>query len=157
MEQKDQALLSWKTLEYPYQEKDSGWFIALFIIAISGLVGAFLYGEFLFAVVIALGSFTLALYAVKKPGTVEIVITEKKVWVNDTPYPYKTLASFSIDEDATPDKLILERHILWNPLIIAPIPKEIPSDEVRALLKKKLPEKYFREPLSHRVMEYLGF
>jgi hypothetical protein len=60
-----------------------------------------------------------------------------------------------LSENHTP-KLLLEAKSVITPLITIPI-VDVDPDHVHDYLLDFLPEEDHMEPLSHRVMEWLGF
>lgn len=149
------SAIEWQTEEYEYRHKSSDWFWALGIIAVAGAVIAVLFGNFLFAIVIILGSVTLSLHARRRPGVVSYRIDKKGVRAGKTLYPYATLNSFCIDED---DRfLILESDKLLVPHIFLPLPREADMDEIHGYLLQNLAEKEHGVPITQKVMDLIGF
>ena len=123
--------ISWKALEYEHKEKHPDWFWSLGVIVLAGAVTAIIFGNILFAILLVVGAFTLALYASRKPEHIHVTLSDRGVIINKRLYPYLTLDSFWV-EDVSPD-------------------------EVRDFLLNHLPEEEHEEPLAHRIMERLGF
>ena len=146
---------SWSTPEYDHHPKTADWYWALGIIALSFATIAVLLDNFLFAVLIILSAMTLCLFAVKEPRIINCQINEHGVVIDDTLYPFSTLTSFGFEYDGHP-KLILKSHKLLTPLLIVGISEDI-LGEARTLLKKRIFEADLEEPLSYKIMEYIGF
>ena len=154
----NQPPLVWKAHEYEYREKSVDWFWALGIIATTGATAAVVLGNILFAVLIVIGTLTLALYAVRKPNLTQFEINDRGIRIDNTIHPYTSLDSFwvdDIDERALPKLLIKSKKTLM-PYIIIPLDRVSPAD-VRECLFLYLDEEEHTEPLPHKIMDYLGF
>ena len=151
------APISWEAHEYVHVEKTKDWYWALGLMAVAGAVAALLFNNVLFAVLILATLFALALFASRKPDLVSFTITQRGVRVDDTLYPFQALASFAVD-DETGDipKLILVSNKLFAPNLVIPL-EGIEPDDVHDFLLDYLLESDHVEPLSHKVMVYLGF
>src|SRR4051812_22833895 len=90
---------SWHTPEYVYREKSQDWYWTVGIISAALVVTSIIFGNVLFALVLAIGSFTLTLFSSRQPKTIHIEIQEKGVRVDTVLYPFHTLASFGINEE----------------------------------------------------------
>ena len=150
--------ISWRGYEYDYHEKSGDWFWALGIIALSSTVTAIIFGNILFALLILIGAFTIALFAAKIPHLIHFEINKRGIAIDDILYPFKTLESFWIDEDKYEHHTIIiksQRAIM--PYIIIPLDKSIEFEDVRNILLTKLEEEELHEPISHRILEFFGF
>ena len=146
--------IEWQSEEYEYRHKSPDWFWALGIMAVAGAVVAILFGNFLFAIVIILGSVTLSLHAKRTPEIVNYRIDKKGVRAGKTLYPYASLSSFCIDED---DKyLIIESEKLFVPHIFIPLPREADMDEIHDYLLQNLEEKEHGVPITQKLMDFFG-
>lgn len=152
--------IKWQGHEYVHSEKSADWFWTLGIIAVAAAVAAILFGNALFALLILLGAGVAGMYAARHPDEVTFELSNKGLRTDDTLFPYGSLDAFWIDDedpdDDIPPKLILRSKKVLMPLLIVPIPFEIPQTEVRALLLQYLPETRLEEPVAHKLMERLG-
>lgn len=150
--------ITWSGHEYVHFDKTAEWFWALGLIAISGAVTSLVFGNLLFAVFILIAGFVLALFAARRPSEVTFSITQRGVKVDEKLYPFQSLDSFGIDEftpNHTP-KLVLRSKHTFVPHLIIPL-NGVSVDEVHDFLISFLPEDDHAEPLTHRIMEWLGF
>ena len=150
--------ISWDAHEYVHVEKTPDWYWALGLIAVAGTVAAILFQNLLFAVLILVMAFVLALFAKRKPEVFRFSVTQRGVRIDDTLYPYSSLEWFSIDE-LSPNhvpKLILNPKHFFAPVIVIPI-LDVDPDEVHDFLIAFLDEEDHPEPVIHRIMEWLGF
>ncbi len=151
--------LSWHAREYHHEPKSIDWFWAVGIIALCVAITSVIYGDILFAILILIGSGALVIYAVREPEVVYFELNEKGVLIDRKLYPYATLESFwvEIHNNVHPHpKLLIKSQKISMPLIAIPV-DEVHPDDVRRFLLDYLPEEEHFEPLSQKVMEYLGF
>lgn len=150
--------LSWQGHEYVHTEKTPDWYWALGLIAVAGAVASLLFNNVLFAVLILFGAFALALFAAREPKEVTFTLTQRGLRVNDVLYPYQSLESFAVDELSKNHipKLIIESKRMFTPTLIIPL-ENVEEDHVHDFLLDFLPEEEHVEPVSHRIMEWLGF
>jgi len=150
--------IEWHAHEYVHVEKAPDWYWALGLIAVAGSVASILYNNVLFAIFILIAAFVLAMFAARRPNVCKFAVTQRGVRIDEKLYPYNALDSFSIDE-LTPDhtpKLILKQVGRFSPIIVIPI-IDVHADDVHDFLVNFLTEDEHYEPLSHRLMEWLGF
>jgi hypothetical protein len=139
-------------------DKGAEWYWALGLITIALAVAAIMFNNMLFAVFWLVAGFALALFAARKPKLVKFAVTQRGVRVDESLYPFQSLESFAIDElspNHTP-KLILQPKTKFAMRVIIPL-ESVDADHVHDFLREFLPEEDHVEPLSHRVMEWLGF
>lgn len=150
--------IRWQGYEYTHYEKSSDWFWALGIVALSSAVTAIIFKNILFALLILIGAFTIALFAAKKPHLVHFEITRRGVAIDDTLYPFTTLESFWIDEDEHGHHtLIIKSQRAVMPYIIIPLSETIEFEDIRNTLLEKLDEEELHEPASHKILEFFGY
>jgi len=151
-------IISWQGYEYTHHEKSSDWFWALGIVALSSAVTAIIFKNILFALLILIGAFTVALFAAKKPHLIHFEVTRRGVSIDDVLYPFTTLESFWIDEDEHGHlSLILKSQRVVMPYIIIPLSEAIEFEDIRNVLLEKLDEEELNEPISHKILEFFGF
>ncbi|MBI2618292.1 hypothetical protein HYW58_02465 [Candidatus Kaiserbacteria bacterium] len=149
--------ISWQGYEYDHHEKSSDWFWALGIIALSSAVTAVIFKNILFALLIIIGAFVMALFAARRPHMVHFEINKRGIGIDETLYPFKTLESFWIEEDEHGHHvLILKSQRVVMPYIVIPLSDENMED-ARNVLLTKLKEEELREPVSHKILEFFGF
>lgn len=150
--------IEWTGHEYSHFEKGSDWYWALGLVAVAGAVTAIIFDDILFAILILIAGFVLAIFASRKPNEVTFALTQRGVRIDDTLYPYKTLKSFGIEE-LTPQhipRLIFASKKIFALDIIIPL-EHVDANEVHDFLMHFLEEDEHFEPLTHKVMEWLGF
>ncbi len=148
--------LSWHTIEHHYTEKTADWYWIVAIVSISIAIISIIMNNIIFAILILVASFTLSLFASKKPGVIEVTINGQGVIIGRTKYPYVNLDSFWVEDIPNHEKLIIKSKKLFSPFIIAFI-DEVHPDEVRQAMLKHLREEEHTEPLLEKLLIRLGF
>jgi hypothetical protein len=149
--------ISWQVLEYKRKEKTTDWYWAVIIITLSIVIISFFLHDTLFALLIIVATVSLLLFSFKEPKIISINIDRRGITVEKEMYPFATLEAFWVDIlDEDEPKMILRSKKKVLPLIIFPIEEQHHLD-VRDFLLKYLPEVEMYEPVSHKIMEKLGF
>jgi len=151
-----QAEIRWQAPEFITYEKGTDWYWAVGVIAITLAVAAILFGNILFSLVIIIGTAALSMQASRDPEIREFAVGDRGVQIDDTLYPYSSIISFWVENNPHEQKLLLQSEKMWMPYIVMPI-AEVDPEEVRNFLINYLPEEEHQEPLSQKIMEYLGF
>ncbi|MFA6158543.1 MAG: hypothetical protein WC763_02860 [Candidatus Paceibacterota bacterium] len=147
---------SWHTHEYVHREKTQDWFWALGIVAAAAAITSVIFGNILFAIVIVIGAFVIALFAARKPNVVSVEVNDKGVLIEKTLYPFKSLKSFWIDEDHRDGaRLILVSQKVIMPYIMVPVAHD-EIDMLRAFLETHLESEPFEESPFQVLLDRLG-
>lgn len=150
--------LSWDTVEYLHQEKTSDWYWIVGIVSLSIAIIAVIMNNVIFAILIIVSSFTLMLFASRKPSLVEVDIDSTGIRVGKTMYPYRHLDSFWVETRENNDRILLKSKKVLVPLIIIFIEEDqVHPSDVREMLMKYLPEEEHSEPFLEKLLVYLGF
>ncbi len=153
---KNSEIITWSVPEYKHKKRSIDWYVALGIIGVTSSVASFILENILFGILILIGIFTLAIYGVREPKIMEVELNKRGVFENNKIYPFNTLKSFWVEEYSEEPKIIIQSEKPLMPYIIIPIGNMDP-DKIRDFLNKHLDEEEHYEPLSHKLMEYLGF
>lgn len=148
--------LSWTAPEYEHATKGAEWFFAVGLIAASLIATGVFLRNFLFAGVVVLAGLTLLLYAARHPRRIAVEVGPGGIRAGNAWYPYDELAAFCVDVEGARPRIIIKRKAFFSLLAVIPI-EGIHPNLVRAALKEHLQEEELREPLSQKMMEYLGF
>ncbi|HJN62981.1 MAG TPA: hypothetical protein QGH03_01995 [Candidatus Paceibacterota bacterium] len=149
--------IHWEEYEYDFSEKSTDWFWALGIVAISIAVTAVILNNFLFAILILVGAFALAIYAVREPNLVIYEVNQRGVVVEDKLYLYNSLDSFWIDYTDEKPKLLISSKKMLMPHIVIPIGDDVDTNHLRDYLLDYVDEEEQGGSLSTIIMKYLGF
>ena len=148
--------ISWHAPEYWHTEKGSDWYWIVAIITISIVVISIFFNNIIFGLLILVASFTLSLFASRRPAVSEIKIDGLGVSVGKTIYPYKYLGSFWIETRESVPRVLIRSKKTFMPLLTLFV-DEVEPEEIKAVLAKHLPEEELREPLLEKILIYLGF
>lgn len=149
--------ITWEAPEHHHIEKKADWFWILGILAVSGAVAAFFFGNFLLAILILVGAGSMALIATREPRTIPFAVSTRGIRIDNQSYPYSNLDSYHIDEaDPLGPQLLVKSKNLYSPLMVIPLPEEY-VDDIEDLIGSRLLEEELAEPLLHKVLEFFGF
>lgn len=152
----EEKKVEWVAMEYAYQEKTPDWFWALGIIALSTSIVSIIYKNYLFAVFIILAAAALIFMGIRKPKEIRFAINKDGIRIASHLYPYKNLKSFWIHENEEEKILLVMSDSALMPLMSIPLMKDSPVSLIKEILLASIPEERHEEPVSHKVMEYLG-
>lgn len=149
--------VSWRAAEYEYVEKTILWYMgvgaAALIIALIGLWQ----GNFFFVVFIAVAAAVIISLGRKRPQVVEFRVSGEGVAVGRQFLPYERLQNFSLR--ARPgrlDELVFMKKTMVAPLLKIAVDGKV-GEQVRGVLKEKLPEVERQDSLVDLIAEWLGF
>ncbi len=148
--------LEWQAPEYTHKEKDSEWYWGVGILTLAGVASAYMFGNFLFAVLVFLIGFTMALFGARKPKIITFEISGRGVRADNTLYPFQSLWSFWILEKEHENLLLLKSQKKLSTQISIPLGDTDP-EMVRDFLLNYLIEEEGAESVAQRFMDYLGF
>jgi len=149
--------IQWSAPEFEHYQKSKSWFLITGGIAAVLLLWAIFTKSFLFALLIALGYFTIAIYAAKRPKQIQLAITPKGIKIEKSLYEFENLRSFWIFYDPPEIReLSLRSKKSIMPYIKIPLGEQNPV-EVRQILIKYLPEKKHRESLIDNLARQTKF
>ncbi len=143
-------------MEYDHRERGREWYWSLGIIAAAAAATALILGNFLFAILIAIGTFTLMLYQLRHPDRVTILVDRRGVRVGNKLYPYEHLESFWINRTPGRKKLSLMSRKALMPLISIPLHERVDADQLEDYLLHYLDAQEHKESLSEAVAEFFG-
>lgn len=145
----------WSAPEYEYFEKSADWFWAVIVISLSASVAAFILGNFLFGVLIAVSGIAVALHGVKKPRITDFSITARGITINNKLYPYSSLDSFWIRFNPPFEKVLsIKSKKMFMPYILIPLGETDPN-AAREILIKFIREKEHDESFIDFLIKIL--
>jgi hypothetical protein len=153
----DGETVSWEALEFEHRKKSADWYWILGIIAIAGALIAIVLDNFLFAILIIIGAFTVALHAKKPPERVHFTLSKRGLEIGSTLHPFSSLNSFWIDdsrEDAP--KLLLTSKRTFSMQLSIPL-QSAPQEDIRNMLLVHVREEAQGESIIERAMEWVRF
>jgi hypothetical protein len=153
----EDSLLEWETYEYPPKNHTTDWYWAVGIIAVSIALVSIIFGDLIFGILILIAAFTLCLYAARPPRMVHFELNRRGLLIDKRLYPYDTIESFWIEERTVHSRLLLKSKKTMMPYIIVPLSADLNLEDLQQFLLQYLKQKEHHEPLSHQIIEYLGF
>lgn len=156
--QGNSSLLEWMAPEFIKYHKEPEWFMVGGLIAFGFLLFALFTKNFIFALIIALASFTIFIWTQKEPKKIDFSVTPKGILINKKNLlVFDDLRSFWIfNEPAEIKYLSIESKKIFMPRIAIPLGEQRP-EEIRQVLSKFLPEKEQEESLIDALGKHLRY
>jgi hypothetical protein len=148
--------ISWETYEYFHSEKNNDWYWIVGIVTLSIALIAIILNNIIFAIFIIIASFTLSLFASRRPDVITATLDNTGVIFGKTRYPYSSLESFWFESNDAHPRLLLKSSKMFMPFIVIHADNEDP-EEIRTFLSQHLKEEEHSEPLLEKILIYLGF
>ncbi len=148
--------LHWEAHTRQPRKRSPDWYWAVAIIALSIIITSIILDNILFAVFILISTITLSLGNRIKPPLIAFRLTERGIREGRIAYPWNVLESFWVEEEYGEPRIIVKSQKMLSPYLIIPLADTNP-ETVRKFLLQYLPEEELHEPLSRKIMEYLGF
>ena len=148
--------ISWQTIEYLHTEKTTDWYWIVAIITVSITLISIIFGNLIFGILIIVSSFTLTLFASRKPESMEVEISNTGVRVGKTIYSYAHLSSFWIETREANPRVLLKSNKIFMPFVVIFL-EDMDHEKIRTTLSQYLPEEEHREPLLEKLLIYFGF
>ena len=149
--------IKWSAPEFEHYQKSKSWFMITGGIAGLLFLWALFTKNFIFALLIALAYFTIAVYSVKRPKKINLAITPKGIKIEKTLYEFENLKSFWLFYNPPETReLSLRSKKTVMPYIKIPLGEQNPV-EVRQVLIKYLPERKHKESLIDNLARQIKF
>ncbi len=150
------VVLRWNAYEHEHVERGTDWFWALAIAAICAAITAILLSDLLFAVLIIIAAFTIALLARNAPDVSTFEVSVRGVRVDGTLHRYDEIISFWVEDEHDGHPLLMIDTVKFlSPNLIIPI-HDIDPALVRAFLREHSEEVPMKEPMAHKILALLG-
>ena len=149
--------IRWETPEYHHSEKSADWHWIVWIVAGFAALASILLGNLIFGILIVIATFALVISASRPPELIECEADKEGVKIGNTLYPYSSLEAFGIDREAFSfPRLVMRSQKTLLPIIIIPL-ENVDTGLLSEFLAQYIPDEELREPVLHKIMEYLGF
>ena len=149
--------MRWSAYEHEHIERERDWYIALGIAAVCIAIVSILFSDALFALLILVAAFTIALLARIPPELVQFELSDRGIRVAGRMHRFDEITAFWVEEEHHSGRphLLLTTKKIMHPTIIIPI-EHIDPHTVRSFLKEHSHEKHMHEPVAHRILEMFG-
>lgn len=149
--------LRWSAYEHEHIERGADWYLALGVVAVSIAITSILFHDTLFALLIIIAAVTIGLISRTPPDLATFEISDRGIRINGQLHRYPEILSFWVEDEHEHHRplLLVDTTKFLSPNLIIPI-EHIDPHLVRAYLKERVAEKHMREPLAHKVLEFLG-
>lgn len=148
---------TWKTYGHIHTEKNSDWYWIVGIITITIAIISVFMNNIVFAVLVIVGSFAMALFASKKPAIVDVTVSKNGVAFGKTFYNFNELESYWVETRDGLPRLILKSKRVFIPNITILIDESVDSENLKFFLQKHLGTEEDTEPIFEKILIYLGF
>ncbi|HUO50419.1 MAG TPA: hypothetical protein VMU25_02550 [Candidatus Paceibacterota bacterium] len=147
----------WSAYEHEFIERDSDWFWALGIIAISGAIISVLFHDVLFALVILFAALAFGILATTAPQLATFEVSERGIRINGKLHRYHEIISFWVEDEHHEGRplLLIDTVKFMAPNFVIPI-ENIDPHRLRMFLKKHVREVPMKEPIAHKIIEFVG-
>jgi hypothetical protein len=151
--------MEWETPEYEHFDKDVGWYKGVVIITIIAVILSLIFKNFLLALILLIGGFTMMLYGSRFPQIIKVKFTPKGISINQDLYLYQKLHSFWISDEhgeTRAPKLIIEADRFFLPHLVIPL-NDVNREAVRNHLLQYLPEMHHEESFADVIFDLVHF
>ena len=151
------VLMSWEAEEFERYEKNKDWYWSVGIVSIGFFILALILENWLFAILVVLGGFTIAMYGSKNPKIIQFSITSRGIKADQVLYPFESLKYFWINYDPPHirELYVVSKKVIQTQINI-PLGAADPN-EVREHLVKFLEEKEIEESLFDTIARFFRF
>lgn len=151
------VLLEWEADEYEFRPKGNTWFRNAGIVAVILFVFALITQNWFFAILVAVATFVVFLYAVRPPKSVYCAITVEGVRIGRRIFDFHDLRTFWIFYSPYGAKEVsIESKKTVMPYIRMPLGDTDPV-KVRETLLRFIKEEQHEESLADILARFLGF
>ena len=117
-----QPIVEWDVDEYPQHIRSRLWYVLAGLVSVGLVIYSVATSNFLFAIIILMGSVLMLLSIFMKPARIPVVITSTGIIIGDLYYDYQAVKDFSIVYDPPEVKILyLDFYALTHPLIAVPL------------------------------------
>lgn len=148
--------VSWQASEYIHHEKDRIWFVLLFVAGLVLAVVAFFLLSITFALLIAVMTVVLAVFAVRQPRIVSYQLTDSGIQINDKHFAFQEFRTFGVLQDGPLYSAVLTPNKRFMPAVTLYFPSE-DGDEIVAILGSYLPMNEIEADPVDKLMRHMRF
>ena len=90
---------AWRAANRPNERKTASWYWSIGVLAGGGALASLIVGNFLFAVLLVIGAFTIMIAGSQPPVEVAYAISDSGFHINTQIVPWESIVNFAITED----------------------------------------------------------
>ena len=148
--------IEWHSPQYIHTIKTIDWYWIVGIITITIALVSIILNNSIFAILILMSSFTLSLYASRKPDILLNEINNTGIKKGLMFYPFDHIESFWVETGDRYPRLIVKLKQKLSQYLIVLIDTE-DSEEIKAILLVHTKEEKMTESIFEKILIYLGF
>lgn len=148
--------IEWVALEHAPVEHGADWYWIVSIVAVCFALVSIFFKNFLFVIIIAIGSVVLMIQAKRHPEEMKVVLTTDGIRVDNDFYPYKNLLAYSIWENHDGPQLILHINRYFFPRLHLSL-KNTRPERVHNFLSERVQEEEHQPNITDSIGALLGF
>lgn len=156
MPSEQEQVISWTVLTHEHKERSTDWYWTLGALVVVGIGLSVFFGNILLAIILAVGGSSIGFLAARGPREHMVRLDKRGVSLDGTLYPYSSIHSFWVDENAESPRLFLSTSGFLSPSITVPLDNVSHAQDVRAFLKKFGEEEEQRPHLGEHLAELFG-
>lgn len=153
----DSVLYEWRTFEYEHKHRPTDWYWAVGIVTAALVIVALIWGDAMFAFLLALGGTTLLIHAHRAPKEIVCIIETQGIHAGELFLSWDDIIKFDIHEEDTESLLVLETKKMAHRIITLSLPADAPLPEIEQLIRLHAPKGVVRFTLGDVIMDRLGF
>ncbi|MBI2052540.1 MAG: hypothetical protein HYT38_02595 [Candidatus Sungbacteria bacterium] len=148
--------ITWQAYEFEQPERQTNWFVSLWILAAALVVVAIILKSYLLAVFIIIAAGVLNIYALKEPHQYTFVLDVETLKIGEKEHILNNFKSFWIFERESGNVLSLEGRNILNLHMEIPL-AEVDPETVRHIISPAVPEKEHNESTIDALARRLKF
>ena len=149
-------VISWSVITHVHREHSVDWYWTVGLITLVAAGLSLWLGNLLFALVIIVGIGSLGALFMRGPREHAVRVDNRGVSIDGTLYPYRSIQSFWVDRHPEDPRLYLMTHAVVSPHVMLPLETLAQAEQVRAYLKRLLPEEEQGPHLGEHLAQMLG-
>ena len=132
--------IAWSAPTHEQKDRSVDWYWALGILGVCGAIAAVLWGNLLFAAIIAVAAGSVGALAARNPREHDVHIDSRGITIDHELYPYESLHSFWVSVDDRSEKLHLATNGVIHPHITLSIHAPANAERVYRYVSRHLQE-----------------
>ncbi len=130
----------WSVTTHEHRERSTDWYWGLGVIALVACGASIFFGNFLFAVIIALGALSIGYLAARGPREHLVRIDDRGLTIDGTRYPFSAIHSYWVEHDTEVPRLFMTMRGVLSPHFSLVLDDDAQGQAVRAHLKQHVSE-----------------